>query len=223
MPAPVYVNNAGTWRQQQGTSFGTDEEGKDWIEIVYRGAAAGAVSWRAPWTAGTACPEPGFTHCKLLHPPTVREDSPGFSSARLRFEGLSPLSGTAAEGTDATITHNTEETEFSVYHKHNTGGKGDAIYVYNRVVVQASYIRATPPTATLRYGSKLDDDPDPKPIANGEKNEIWFLDYSKLSPRKNYFVWKNGRVLNWSQTGADVYEVTEEHTKFLLGITTNIG
>ena len=91
------------------------------------------------------------------------------------------------------------------------------------MVVQASYIRATKPTATLRYGSKLDDDDDPVPIANGEKNEVWFKDYSLLVADTNYRVIPNGRVLNWAQTGADVYEVTEEHTKFLIGITTNIG
>jgi len=218
MPAPVYVNNAGIWRQQQGTSFGTDEEGKDWIEIVYRGAAAGAVSWRAPWTAGTACPEPGFTHCKLLHPPTVREDSPGFSSARLRFEGLSPLSGTAAEGTDATITHNTEETEFQVYFE----GLGEGIYLYNRVVVQASYIRATQPTATLRYGSKLDDDPAPAPSGNVYTDD-WYVNFTDLVLDVHYTVQINGRVLNWSQTGADIYEVTEEHTKYLVGKHVNVG
>jgi hypothetical protein len=223
MPAPVYVNNAGTWRQQRGTSFGTDEEGKDFIEIVYRGSTAGAVAWRAFWTAGTACPEPGFTHCKLLHPPTVREDSPGFSTASLRFEGLSPLSGTTTEGTDATITHQTEEQEFSVYHKSKDGANGNAIYLYNRVVVQAKYIRATQPTENLRYASKLNDDPDPKPIANGEKNEIWFKDYSLLVEDSHYKVASVGRILDWSQTGADVYEVTEEHTKYLVGLIVDVG
>ncbi len=218
MPAPTYVNNAGTWRQQRGTVFGTDREGKDFIELVYRGATDKAFLWRLPWRAGKACPEPGFTHCKLVNPPTVREAAPGFSEARLRFEGLSPLSGSAAEGTDATITHSTEETEFQVYFE----GLGHGIYLYNRVVVQASYIRATKPTASLRYSSELNDDPAPTPSANVYTDD-WYVNFTDLKSGVHYTVETNGRVLNWSQTAQNVYEVTEEHTKYLVGKHVNVG
>ena len=223
MPAPTYIDGAATWRQQRGTSFGTDSEGKDWVELRFRGASDTAATWRMAFPAGTACPEPGFSHCKLKDPPSVRHAAPGFSEASLRFEGLSPLSGTLAEGTDPTITHNTEETEFSIYHKHKTGGKGYGFYLYNRVIVQASYIRATKPTANLRFATKLNDDADPKPIANAELKEAWFKDYSVLVEDTNYSVESFGRVLNWSQSAPDVYEVTEEHTKYLVGIITDIG
>ena len=40
------------------------------------------------WPRNEECPEPGFTHCKLVHAPTVREDSHGYSTAVLRFEGV---------------------------------------------------------------------------------------------------------------------------------------
>ena len=230
MPTPVYIAGAAPWRKQRGTRFGTDKEGKDWVELVYRGASASAVLWRIPWTTGTACPEPGFTHCQLVKPPTVRQDAIGFSTATLRFEGLSPLSGTAAEGTDATISHATEENEFSIYYKHRAGGKGYGFYIYNRVVVQASYIRPTRPTANLRYASKLNDDPDPVPTANGELKEPWFKDYTKLVPKVagsdasyDYEVATNGRIIQWSQSAPDVFDVTEEHTKYIVGNIVDVG
>lgn len=231
MPEPTYVNDAGTWRQQRGTSFGTDREGKDFIELIYRGATDKAFLWSVPWRAGTACPEPGFTHCKLLHPPTVREAAPGFSEARLRFEGVSQLSGSAVEGTDPTVTHHTEETEFIIRHEHDGMGEVNAVYLYNRVIVQASYVRATKPTASLRFASKLNDDPDPVPIANVDHKYSWLRNYSLLTlkdPTKNtdlfdYEVKTVGRVLNWSQTAPDVFEVTEEHVKFINGGYIKLG
>ena len=225
MPQPKYVNEAYKWRRQIGTSFGTDSEGKDFIELKYRGASGHyAVQFQRDWPSGKRCPlDTGFGHCTLKDPPTVRETVPGFAEATLRFEGLSPTSGDPKEGTDPNISHSTEETEFSIYYKHNTGGRGEGFYVYNRVIVQASYVRATKPTANLRFASKLDDSPDPRPIANGELKEPWFKDYSKLVLGTNYKVAKVGRVLNWSQSAPDVYDVTEEHCKYLVGIITDIG
>ena len=116
------------------------------------------------------------------------------------------------EGTDAAITHNTEETEFQVYFE----GLGHGIYLYNRVVVQASYIRARVPTDRLRYASKLDDDPDPVPTGNVYTDD-WYVNFSNLVLGVHYSVQTNGRVLNWTETAPGIYEVTEEHNKYIVG------
>ena len=46
MPAPIYKANANTWKQIGGVSFGTTEEGMDWVQIRFRGPVSIAENWR---------------------------------------------------------------------------------------------------------------------------------------------------------------------------------
>jgi len=224
MPEPTFKGKAANWKQQRGTSFGTNDEGTDWCEIVYRGQSETAVIWRTQWTKGTACPEPGFGHCKLLTPPEIREDGVAFSTATLRFEGPSPLSGTV-EGTDATITHETQEAEFIIYTKIFKGGefqeKAEAVYRYHRVVMTASYTSTTRPTVT-RYNTDLDHDPDPAPVAD-VKVPLGGVHFNKLKVGDHYTVQKWHVIKDWTESAPGVFEVNEEHCKFLNGIDIEVN
>jgi len=216
MPKPEYKGDS-SWKQQRGTSFGTDEEGKDWIELTFRGKSDLALSFREQYSKGTDCPEPGFSHCKLLSPPDIEEESIAFSYAILRFEGASPLSGTF-EGTDATIEHSTQEADLTFTHFTN-GQKLDVVFRYHRVIVTASYIKATRPTST-RYNSELDKHAE----GNGVLELIadvkvpdgaHHYKYIKRNKAKYYKVDQWSTVSNWTETAPGIYEVKEEHSKFL--------
>ena len=227
MPEPTFVGDAATWKQQRGTSFGTKEDGTDWVDVVYRGKSELAVMWRQQWTKGARCPEPGFIHCRLIQPPEIREDGIAYSTANLRFEGPSPLSG-STEGSDATITHETQEAEFIVYYKITKAGGGidsvEAVYRYHRVVMTATYTKETRPTST-RFDSDLDHDPDPVPIADvkipaGAKrfdNLIKGTDYRTGGDNEKWSV-----IKDWTETAPGVFDVTEEHSKFIVGMHVDI-
>lgn len=219
MPEPIYKGEASTWKQQRGTSFGTNEEGTDYVDLVYRGKSELAIMFRTQWTKGATCPEPGFSHCKLITPPEIREDGVAFSTATLRFEGPSPLSGTV-DGTDATITHETQEAEFILYTRVFKGGKyqtsSDAVYRYHRVVMTASYTSTTRPSGVTRYDTDLDHDPDPIPVADVKVPSGGAL-FSDLKKDSNYFVKKWHVIKDWTESAPGVYEVNEEHCKFLIG------
>ena len=222
MPAPIFKGDAATWTQQRGTTFGTKDEGNDWIDLVYRGKSESAVIWRTQWTKGTTCPEPGFSHCKLIKPPEFQEDNIAFSTATLHFEGQSPLSGTV-EGSDATIPHETQEAEFIVYYAITKEGgdidNSEGVYRYHRNVMTATYTKASQPTST-RYDSDLNKDPDPVPIADvklgpGAKR------FDKLVKGNHYRVGEPDAVWHiikdWTETAPGVFDVTEEHSKFIIG------
>ena len=228
MPEPTFVGDAATWKQQRGTSFGTKEDGTDWVDVVYRGKSELAVTWREQWTKGAVCPEPGFPHCRLIQPPEIREDGIAYSTANLRFEGPSPLSG-SIEGSDAVITHETQEAEFMVYYAITKEGgdidNPEGIYRYHRVVMTATYTKDTRPTST-RFDSDLDHDPDPVPIAD-VKLGPGALRYDKLVKGNHYRVGAPDAewhvIKDWTETAPGVFDVTEEHSKFIIGNHVNIN
>ena len=213
MPKEKLKGSASTWKQQRGTRFGTESNGKDFVELRYRGPSNTAASWREQWTTGTACPEPGFKHCGLIQPPTVTEDYAAFSSAVLRFEGIF---GNAEESNDPDIRHTTQEANLSHYRNGDQDPKG-SLYLYHRVVVTVTYIKDTRPTST-KFDSELNKDADPKPVANVEGSKLpGGLDYNQLKKDQHYQVKPWHTILEWGKTG-DVYHVVEEHSKFLQDI-----
>ena len=220
MPEPQYKGNT-SWKIQRGTSFGTDDEGKDFIELNFRGRSDRALQFYAQYPKGTACPEPGFSHCKLLSPPNIDQDGIAFSTALLRFEGASPLSGND-EGTDATIDHSTQEAELICSAKINRSAKGKAIYKYHRVIVTAKYIKETRPSST-RYDSELNHHADDLiyPIANVDVPDIC-LNYNELKKSRDYKVATWSTIASYSETTPGVFEVSEEHTKYLVAIEDQI-
>ena len=210
MPEEIYIGKANQWKQQRGTRFGTESNGKDFVELRYRGPSKTAASWREQWTKGTACPEPGFRHCGLIHPPTVVEESAAFSNAVLRFEGIF---GNREESQDPEIRHSTQEAHLSHY---RTGAEDPtgSLYLYHRVIVTATYIKETRPTST-RFDNELNKDADPKPVANVEGSQLpGALSYTQLRLNQHYIVKPWHTILEWSKIG-DVYNVVEEHSKFL--------
>jgi len=219
MPEPKYKGNT-SWKIQRGTSFGTDEEGKDFIELNFRGRSDRALQFYAQYPKGTACPEAGFAHCKLLSPPNIDQDGIAFSTALLRFEGPSPLSGND-EGTDATIEFSTQEANLLLPCSINREAK-NASYKYHRSIVTAKYIKETRPSAT-RYDSELNNIPDEqvKPVANVEVPK-GCLNYDELKRKinkddlgKHYEIKTWSTIATYSETTPGVFEVSEEHTKYL--------
>jgi hypothetical protein len=220
MPEPSFKGNS-DWKIQRGTRFGTDEEGKDFIELTFRGRSDRALHFYAQYPKGADCPEPGFQHCKLLHPPNIDQDGVAYSRATLRFEGPSPLSGNA-EGTDATIEFSTQEANLACPSRINKETK-KAVYKYHRAVITASYIRESRPTAT-RFDSELNNVPDDqvKPVADVDvPNGV--LHYEELKRKinkddigKHYEIATWSVISSYSETTPGVFEVDEEHTKFLI-------
>ena len=219
MPQPEYKGSSATWKQQRGTSFGTDEDGKDWIELIFRGKSELSLSFREQYPKGIDCPEPGFSHCKLLIPPQIDEDGVAFSRTTLRFEGPSPLSGTF-EGTDAVIEHATQEAELSIQIHVNKEAQ-QAIYRYHRVIVTAQYIKNTRPTST-RYNSELDkhSDDDVKPVADIKVPAA--LPFDKLNKKEHYDIDQWSVISSWTEKSQGVFEVKEEHSKFLVPLQADI-
>lgn len=226
MPEPSFKGNS-DWKIQRGTSFGTDEDGKDFIELTFRGRSDRALHFYAQYPKGTDCPEPGFSHCKLLTPPNITQDGVAYSTATLRFEGPSPLSGNA-EGTDATIEFSTQEANLICVCKVNREIK-TAAYKYHRRIVTASYIRESRPTST-RYDSQLNhiSDDQIKPVANVDVPK-GCLDFSKLKRKiekgetgKHYEIKTWSHVSGYSETTPGVFEVDEEHTKYLVALEDSV-
>lgn len=218
MPEPKFVGNSSVWKQQRGSNFGTTEEGTDYIDLKFRGKSELAIAFKQQYKKGTVCPEPGFEHCRLTIPPTFDEEDVGFTTATLRFEGPSPLEGTF-EGSDAQIDHKTVEAEFVVYTKvakDDNNVTYEPVYRYFRNVVTAKYTKATKPTGT-RYASELDDDPDPKPEGNVKQIPLISLDFTELVKDVHYKLNDTSVILNWTKTADGVYEIVEEHVRYIVG------
>ena len=220
MPEPSFKGNS-DWKIQRGTRFGTDEEGKDYIELTFRGRSDRALHFYAQYPKGADCPEPGFQHCKLLHPPNIDQDGVAYSRATLRFEGPSPLSGNA-EGTDPSIDFSTQEANLVCVCKVNREIK-KAVYKYHRAIITASYIRESRPTAT-RFDSELNNIPDDqvKLVANVDVPDGCFnYDELKIKTDNGNNVNKHYEIKTWSvissysESTPGVFEVDEEHTKYL--------
>lgn len=214
MPEPKFVGNSSVWKQQRGSNFGTTEEGTDYIDLKFRGKSELAIAFKQQYKKGTVCPEPGFKHCRLTIPPTFDEEDVGFTTATLRFEGPSPLEGTF-EGSDASIEHKTVEAELVIYTKYNHTSD-ESIYRYFRNVVTAKYTKATKPTGT-RYALELNDDPDPKPEANVKIVPLVSPNAEDLIINVHYAIEDTSAILNWTKTADGVYEIVEEHVRFLVG------
>ncbi len=223
MPDPIAIGSASTWKIQRGTSFGTTEEGIDWATLVYRGPSSTAVTWRADYLKGFACPLAGLTHCKLTAPPTFRDDGPYFSIAELRFEGPSPLDD-EDENPVAKIDYSTERGQVEVL----IGG-GVNIYEFDAQVVTATYQSDSYPTAGVYlFDDRLANLPDPaflrhvsaQPKDHAKKvpiNAEGIPDGTVKDTHWKFNDWDAGEGSQFSsveETG-DSFTITERHIKFI--------
>tara|TARA_R100000664_G_C2756726_1_gene144683 strand:- start:3014 stop:3685 length:672 start_codon:yes stop_codon:yes gene_type:complete len=211
MPEPTYKGNASLWKQQRGTVFGTNENGLDYIELTFRGPSNTALNFRSQYTKGTACPEPGFAHCFLITAPEISEDSIGFSSTTLRFEGPH---GATDESLQAVITHTTQEADLVVTTRKD-GADEQSSYKYHRVVISVEYVRATRPSAT-KYDSEVNRHNTPELVADGKVMK-GMKNYIRANKIKNR-LYERGEwhtILSYTEEATGVFKVTEEHTVFL--------
>ena len=211
MPTPQFKGKANEWKQQRGTVYGTDEDGLDYVELTFRGPSSTGLTFRSQYPKGTACPEPGFGHCFLVTPPEISEDSIGFSSTTLRFEG--PHGG-ADESEGANIQHTTQEADLVVITKTN-GEDKDSIYKYHRAVITVNYTKATRPTGT-KYDSETNKHETPTLFAD-EKRADGMRRFNVINDRKEQcYERKEWHVVqSWTEEGNGTFKVTEEHCVYL--------
>tara|TARA_Y100000361_G_C11146494_1_gene338340 strand:+ start:355 stop:1008 length:654 start_codon:yes stop_codon:yes gene_type:complete len=212
MPQPKYIDGAREWQEQRGMTIGSQKDGSDFVEIKYRGPSQSALKWRQGWPKGTACPEKGFGHLTLIHAPVIREEAAAFSTATLRFEGLSLTSKHEDQVvSEITYSFSASNNSFAI----NFWGH-ESWYSYFARTMTARYTSTEKPADTnlkgrARAAEMLDPVPLKKesgngPAAAGLKKGDWKVTPADTSKWIGAFA--------YDET-AGVYTVTETWSKYL--------
>ena len=216
MPTPTYKGDT-SWKQQRGTTFGSSKEGLDHIELKYRGPTATVGPFHKNWPRNEECPEKGFSHCKLIHSPTVKEDSHGYSTATLRFEGVEqdPSEGKLGEReiSQTTYSFSANWLSFRIDKFPNNEKEMPSWYSYLGESMTARYTSKARPTANNLIGGPyaLTHLTEPKPIRkdSGEGPKSHFLrlgvEYIEIIPHGAF---------TYEETGG-FFDVTEVWETFL--------
>lgn len=213
MPTPTFKGST-DWKQQRGTTFGSSREGLDHIELKYRGPSNSVMAFLKNWPRNEECPEPGFTHCKLVHAPTVREDSHGYSTAVLRFEGVEqdPSEGQIGEREVSEIQYSfgANWLSFRIDKFPNNEKEMPTWYTYLGETMTARYTsNVRPVSSNLKGRSQAEthlSDPDPLKKDSGEGLAAVLLtegvEYKAVRPDGSFTYEEKGGVF-------DVTEVWE--------------
>tara|TARA_R110000824_G_scaffold30314_1_gene99928 strand:- start:98 stop:760 length:663 start_codon:yes stop_codon:yes gene_type:complete len=216
MPTPTYKGDT-AWKQQRGTTFGSSKEGLDHIELKYRGPSGTVAAFLKNWPRNEECPEPGFSHCKLIHSPSVKEDSHGYSTATLRFEGVEqdPSEGQLGEReiSQTTYSFSANWLSFRIDKFPNNEKEMPSWYSYLGESMTARYTSKTRPTANNLIGGTYAathlTKPEPKRKDSGEGPKAWLLDEDV-----DYVADEIVGSFTYEETG-DFFDVTEVWETFL--------
>ena len=216
MPTPTYKGDT-NWKQQRGTTFGSSKEGLDHIELKYRGPSGTVAAFLKNWPRNEECPEAGFSHCKLIHSPSVKEDSHGYSTATLRFEGVEqdPSEGQLGEReiSQTTYSFSANWLSFRIDKFPNNEKEMPTWYSYLGESMTARYTSTTRPTKDNLIGGTYAGThlTKPKPMrkdsGEGPKadNLTEDVEYNWIIPHGAF---------TYEETG-DFFDVTEVWETFL--------
>jgi hypothetical protein len=221
MPKPSYKGDI-QWKQQRGTSFTADNNGKDTVTLIYRGPTDTALNFRSRWKKGVACPEPGFTHCTLTSSPNIKHDDHAYSTATLVFEGATIETSTDPEKKPVTTySFEAQHASFCVTDKKSQNKK--CWYTYYAKRMTAQYVTNVRPTKALAVNEAHAQaylvNPLPVPI----KREDFDKDFGNpkkaadLKHKVDYIVIFPDGAFSYTEE-AGVFSVTEIFEVFIEGI-----
>tara|TARA_R100001594_G_scaffold18632_1_gene36765 strand:- start:4183 stop:4848 length:666 start_codon:yes stop_codon:yes gene_type:complete len=218
MPEPEFVGNI-QWKQQRGSRYSADNNGKDSVELVYRGPSSTALNFRSRWRKGDACPETGFGHCTLISLPDIKEDDHAYSTAILRFEGATIETTVDDPDKDPVTSYSFEaqHASFAIAFPINRNLK--AWYTYYAKRMTARYVTETRPTGPLAAHTAHADSylkPDPKPLKIEDFDPEWEEPpkANALKKGKDYQVVRPEGAFSYEEEGG-IFTVTEIHEIFI--------
>jgi len=220
MATPRYKGEQ-NFQRIAGISYGVDEEGLQWIDVPFRGANGAARKFFSLYPAGSNCPIPGFGHLRSTTYPEITEDNGAYSTATIRFEGISP-GESKGEASDATVKFTKELKSLSM----KVTASSEAIpanFTYESPVVVASYKSKSEPK-NYRYERFIKKQECPKLIRfEGPDDTTVIRDIHHwnakivVAPKTGIIVCRTHSVIKDKELvrGEGHWNVTEYHAKFL--------
>lgn len=223
MPEPTYKGDI-QWKQQRGTTFTADNNGKDTVTLIYRGPTNTALNFRSRWTKGTACPEPGFEHCTLTSAPNIKQDEHAYSTATLVFEGATIETSVDDPEKKPVTTYRFEAQHASFCIADKNAQNLKCWYTYYAKRMTAAYVTDVRPTKALEanksHAQNYLANPKPVPIKQ-EDFDKGFANPKKaneLKEREDYQVIFPDGAFSYVEEGG-VFTVTEIFEVFLEGVS----